>query len=275
MKTFYQNWKLDQELPMVIHQSIDLSFYPHFHAEVEFVYVESGSILVGANEDKRLLKQGDMAIFGSNDIHYFDSKDLASNMIVVIFHPELVGKSVSWPGDFRFESPFIPADQPGLQTVKAILNRILREKKEAKPGHRLLIQASLLELCAIMQRHLPVHALERESQERIATRKIRIQRILSFIEEHYQEDLSVEAMCVQFGMEPSYFCRMFKKSIGMNFRTYLNTIRVLNATRRLEISDASITDIALDCGFGSVRTFNRVYRELQGCPPSEVRRRKN
>ncbi|MBQ4897638.1 helix-turn-helix transcriptional regulator [Paenibacillus sp. Marseille-P2973] len=275
MKTFYQNWKLDQELPMVIHQSTDLSFYPHFHAEVEFVYVESGSILVGANEDKRLLKQGDMAIFGSNDIHYFDSKDLASNMIVVIFHPELVGKSVSWPGDFRFESPFIPADQPGLQTVKAILNRILREKKEAKPGHRLLIQASLLELCAIMQRHLPVHALERESQERIATRKIRIQRILSFIEEHYQEDLSVEAMCVQFGMEPSYFCRMFKKSIGMNFRTYLNTIRVLNATRRLEISDASITDIALDCGFGSVRTFNRVYRELQGCPPSEVRRRKN
>lgn len=260
---------------MVIHQSTDLSFYPHFHAEVEFVYVESGSILVGANEDKRLLKQGDMAIFGSNDIHYFDSKDLASNMIVVIFHPELVGKSVSWPGDFRFESPFIPADQPGLQTVKAILNRILREKKEAKPGHRLLIQASLLELCAIMQRHLPVHALERESQERIATRKIRIQRILSFIEEHYQEDLSVEAMCVQFGMEPSYFCRMFKKSIGMNFRTYLNTIRVLNATRRLEISDASITDIALDCGFGSVRTFNRVYRELQGCPPSEVRRRKN
>lgn len=274
MKSFYQNWKLDQELPMVIHRSTDLSFYPHFHAEVEFVYVESGSILVGANEEKRLLKQGDMAIFGSNDIHYFDSKDLASSMIVVIFHPELVGKSVSWPGDFRFESPFISADQTGMQTVKAILNRILREKKEAKPGHRLFIQASLLELCAMLQRHLPVHALERESQERIASRKIRIQRILSFIEEHYQEDLSVEAMCVQFGMEPSYFCRMFKKAIGMNFRTYLNSIRVLNATRQLEINDASITDIALNCGFGSVRTFNRVYLEFQGCPPSEVRKGK-
>ncbi len=274
MKTFYQNWKLDQELPMVIHQSADLSFYPHFHAEVEFIYVESGSILVGTNEDKRLLKQGDMAIFGSNDIHYFDSKDLTSSLIIVIFHPELVGKSGSWPGDFRFESPFIPANQPGLQTVNALLDRIRQEKREGKPGHRLLIQAGLLELCAMLQRHLPVHALERESQERIASRKIRIQRILSFIEEHFQDDLSVEAMCVQFQMEPSYFCRTFKKAIGMNFKTYLNTIRVLNATRRLEISDASITDIALDCGFGSVRTFNRVYRELQGRSPSEVRRGK-
>ncbi|WP_410767894.1 helix-turn-helix domain-containing protein [Fontibacillus sp. BL9] len=275
MKSFYQNWKLDQDLPMVVHHSKDLTFYPHFHAEVEFIYVESGSIFVGVNEDKRLLQQGDMAIFCSNDIHYFDSRDRSSEMIIVIFHPELIGKAVSWPGDFAFESPFITGELPELQPIKSLLNRILQEKSDAKTGHRLFIQACLLELCGLLQRHLPVHATERGSQARIASKRARIQQILSFIEEHYQDDLSVDVMCGQFGMEPSYFCRTFKKAIGMNFKTYLNSIRVLNAMRKLADSDASITEIALECGFGSIRTFNRVYRELQGASPSDLRRENN
>lgn len=274
MKSFYQNWKLDQDLPVVVFQSKDLSFYPHFHTEVEFVYVVSGQILIGANEEKRLLGEGDMAVFGSNDIHYFDSKDLSSSAIVVIFRPELVGKALNWPADFRFDSPFISGSLPELRSVKAILSRILEEMNARAPGYRLLVQAGLLELCGLLERHLPVRSLERGAQDRTSTGKRRVQRMLSYIEEHYQEDLSVESMCKEFGMEPSYFCRTFKKSIGMNFRTYLNSIRVMNAAGKLEHSDASITEIALECGFGSVRTFNRVYRELRGGAPSDIRKAK-
>lgn len=274
MKSFYQNWKLDHDLPVLVFQSRDLSFYPHFHTEVEFVYVVSGRILIGANDEKRLLGEGDMAVFGSNDIHYFDSKDLSSRMIVVIFRPELVGKALNWPAEFRFDSPFISGALPGLQSVKAILDRILEEMNGKAPGHRLIVQAGLLELCGLLERHLPARPLECGSQNRTSTGKRRVQRILSYIEEHYQEDLSVESMCREFDMEPSYFCRTFKKAIGMNFKTYLNSIRVLNAAGKLEHSDASITEIALDCGFGSVRTFNRVYRELRGGAPSDLRRAK-
>ncbi|MEF2964828.1 AraC family transcriptional regulator [Paenibacillus sp. M1] len=274
MRSFYQNWKLDQNLPLAIFQSKDMSFYPHFHAEVELVYVESGSIIVGVNEEKRQLKQGDMAICGSNDIHYFESKGLSSTVIITIFHPDLVGKSATWPAEFRFQSPFVSAGRPELEPIHPLLRRIWQEKSEAKPGYPLFVQSGLLELCGLLQRHLPVRSPENGSGSRTASKKVRIQQILSYIEEHSHEDLSVDEMSERFRMEPSYFCRTFKKAIGMNFKTYLNTIRVLNATRKLENSEASITDIALECGFGSVRTFNRVYKELQGYPPS-VRRKEN
>lgn len=272
MKSFYQHWKLDHDLPMAIHRATNLSFYPHFHTEVEFIYVESGSIVVGVNEDKRLLHQGDMAICSSNDIHYFDSKDRSSRVIFVIFHPEMVGRSMNWPSDFRFASPFISRDHPGFGRVEQLLHRILQEKSEEEPGYRLLIQASLLELCGTLQRHLPLHPQEKGSLTRISSKRARMQQILSYIEEHYQEELSVEQISGHFRMEPSYFCRTFKQAIGMNFKTYLGTVRVLNAKNKLENTDDTITEIALECGFGSIRTFNRVYKDLQGHPPSALRR---
>lgn len=272
MNSFYQNWELDQGLPMVIHRSKDLDFYPHFHAEVEFVYVKSGKIRVGVNKESRLLGQGDMAVIGSNDIHYYDSRGLGSVIYIVIFHPEMIGKAGGWPSGVRFDTPFICGRQHDLAPlIRPLLERIFREKRDALPGHELFIQASLSELCGTLLRRLEFTDLPSAQDEADPGRE-RIQQILSYIENHYREDLSVETISSHFKMGPSYFCRMFKKNVGMNFKTFLNTIRVHSAKRKLESSGASITEIALECGFGSIRTFNRVYRQFQGHAPSEFRK---
>ncbi|WP_019636809.1 AraC family transcriptional regulator [Paenibacillus fonticola] len=271
MKSFYQNWKLDIELPMAIHHGDDLTFYAHYHSEIEFIYVESGSILVGVNEEKRLLEQGDMVICCSNDIHYFESKELSSKVIILIFKPEMISLSMSWPNDFRFTSPFITGKRPEFKHIRGLLYDIMEEKNNGKPGYQMFIKASLLELCGTLQRNLPSERISRSSSNKLESKRARIQQILSFIEENYQEDLSVEMMATQFQMDPSYFCRTFKSAVGVNFKTYLNTIRVLTAERLLISSDASITDIALECGFNSIRTFNRVYKEFKGYVPSSTR----
>ncbi len=272
MNSFYQNWKLDQGLPMVIHRSADLDFYPHFHAEVEFVYVESGEIRIGVNKESRLLGQGDMAVIGSNDIHFYDSRGLNSVIIIAIFHPEMVGKALGWPAGVRFASPFICGRQHDLAPlIHPLLERTLREKRDALRGHELFIQASLAELCGTLLRQLDIISVP-PAQDEADPGRDRIQQILSYIENHYREDLSVETISAHFQMGPSYFCRMFKKNVGMNFKTFLHTIRVHSAKRMLENSAASITEIALECGFGSIRTFNRVYREFQGHSPSAYRK---
>lgn len=270
MKSFYQNWKLDYELPLVIHHGHNLTFYAHYHSEVEFIYVESGSILVGVNEEKRLLTQDDMVICCSNDIHYFESKD-HSQVIILIFKPEMISLSVNWPNDFSFVSPFIPGGDPAFKHIKQLLYDMMAEKEKAKPGYQMFIKAGLLELCGTLQRHWPSQSLNRSSRSKLESKRARIQQILSYIEENYQDDLSVEMISTHFQMEPSYFCRTFKRAVGMNFKTYLNSIRVLKAERKLISSDASIMDIALECGFNSIRTFNRVYKELMGCVPSRSR----
>ncbi|WP_068784869.1 AraC family transcriptional regulator [Paenibacillus phocaensis] len=271
MKSFYQNWKLDPELPMDIYQSSSITFYPHFHAEIEFIYVASGEIRIGVNEESRLLRQGEMVICGSNDIHYFDSRGMESEIIILICKPEWITMSKSWPVDFRFASPYLPADTPGLDPVKTILDELIREKHDRQPGYTLLLKARLLELCGRLQRYGATLPTDSSIKEKYESRRARMQQILSYIEDHYREELNVAVMAEHFSMEPSHFSRSFKAAIGMNFKTYLNTVRVLSAEQLLLTSDLSIMDIALECGFSSIRTFNRVFKELRGGIPSSLR----
>ncbi|MUG85906.1 helix-turn-helix domain-containing protein [Paenibacillus timonensis] len=271
MKSFYQNWKLDPELPMDIYQSTNITFYPHFHAEIEFIYVASGEIRIGVNEESRLLRQGDMVICGSNDIHTFDSRGLASEIVILICKPEWITMSKSWPVDFRFASPFIPANTPGLEAVDKLLDELIREKNEREPGSLLLLKAGILKLCGSLQRYAGTLPMDRSTKEKTESRRERMQQILSYIEDHYHEELNVAFMAEHFAMEPSHFSRSFKAAIGMNFKTYLNTVRVLSAEHQLLTSDLSIMEVALECGFNSIRTFNRVFKEIRGCIPSSLR----
>jgi AraC-like DNA-binding protein len=271
MKSIYQNWNMDAELPLEIHRISNLSFYPHFHNELEFVYVESGDIIVGVNEEKRLLQAGDMVICCSNDIHYYESKDLESEVFMLIFKPELIGTAKTWPVDFRFESPFIDSTQPAFSRIGDLLRQMFQEQENTRIGYPMYIKSYLLELLGTLCRHLPTAPFDRSSSQRFESKRAKIHRIITFIEANYAMDLSVEMMSERFEMNPSHFCRSFKKAIGMNFKTYLNTIRVLMAEQQLVNTDSSITDIALECGFGSIRTFNRVYKDLKGCSPSDTR----
>ncbi|MCM3702118.1 AraC family transcriptional regulator [Paenibacillus macerans] len=271
MKFFYQNWKLDPDLPMNIFRSQNISFYPHFHAEIEIIYVESGSLLIGVNEEKRQVNQGDIVICSSSDIHYFDSRDQPSQVLILLFKPEWIGPVKGWPQDFRFASPFISDKDPRFQPIKPCLDRIFRERAGARPGYQMLMKAGVLEVCGTLLRHLETRRMDTGAKEKLESRRARIQQILSYIEEHYHEELNVSFMSRQFHMEPSHFSRTFKSAIGMNFKTYLNSIRVLTAEQKLQTSDLSIMEIALECGFTSIRTFNRVFKELRGYIPSTLR----
>lgn len=70
------------------------------------------------------------------------------------------------------------------------------------------------------------------------------------------------------GYSPSHFSRMFKKLSGMRFSDYLNVVKVENAILMIQKSpDASMTSVSLNCGFSSVRNFNRVFKLITGYSP--------
>jgi xylan 1,4-beta-xylosidase len=70
------------------------------------------------------------------------------------------------------------------------------------------------------------------------------------------------------GYSPSHFSRMFKKLSGMRFSDYLNVVKVENAILMIQkFPDASMTSVSLNCGFSSVRNFNRVFKLITGYSP--------
>ena len=79
-------------------------------------------------------------------------------------------------------------------------------------------------------------------------------------------DEAAEFMC----FSKPYFSKYFRKMSGMTFSEYLNIVRVSAAVKMLSRGNMAIGEAALAAGFGTIRSFNRVFKQLTGCTPREL-----
>jgi AraC-like DNA-binding protein len=100
-----------------------------------------------------------------------------------------------------------------------------------------------------------------------------IQKALLFIEANFHSSLRLDQVARQVGMSVSCFERHLKKQKGMTFVAYVNNLRVARARELLQVTSATMLEIALSCGFGNQSHFNRVFKKLTGCTPGDCRKK--
>ena len=98
-----------------------------------------------------------------------------------------------------------------------------------------------------------------------------IYQTVSYISANFKKKLSLEEMAKDLGVSKYVLSRLFSKIFHRNFNQYLNDARLNYACHRLENTSDSITNICLDSGFESQRTFNRVFKERYKISPSDYR----
>ena len=99
----------------------------------------------------------------------------------------------------------------------------------------------------------------------------RVQKVKSFIDQHYKEEIRLTQVADLAGMSPSAFSRFFKLHTGRNLSEYIIDLRLGYASRMLVDSTHSIAEIGFSCGFNNLSNFNRIFRKRKGCSPSEFR----
>ena len=99
-----------------------------------------------------------------------------------------------------------------------------------------------------------------------------IRELISYVNEHYTEKLSLEDAADYVGFSREYFCRFFKQHMGLTFLRYLNEVRISHAGRLLSSTDLSISEIMNTCGFTNQTIFNRLFKEIYGMTPRQARK---
>ena len=100
----------------------------------------------------------------------------------------------------------------------------------------------------------------------------RLQIAISYINDHLDQDLSLERIAAEVGMSQYYFCRSFKQSIGLSPYQYVIQQRVNRAKQLLKQTQTSLSDIALRCGFASQGHLNLHFKRQVGATPKEFRK---
>src|SRR2546426_12101083 len=98
-----------------------------------------------------------------------------------------------------------------------------------------------------------------------------IARAKEFIREHQAEHLSLGQVAKAVNTSTFYFCKMFKKTTGVNFTEYVSRVRIEKAKDLLLNPNLRVSEIAYEVGFQSLTHFNRVFKRILGQSPTENR----
>lgn len=111
------------------------------------------------------------------------------------------------------------------------------------------------------------------NQEVKEDKKVLISDALDYISDHYMESIRIEKLAGFCHISETHFRRIFSSYMNMGPLEYINLVRIRNACELLRKTDSQVADIAFQCGFSTVSTFNRNFRSVTGCSPVEWRKR--
>ena len=115
-------------------------------------------------------------------------------------------------------------------------------------------------------------ALYENKESKITEDTSTISHIIQYLQDHLEEDISLNILADVFHLSAQYISQLFKKEIGVNFLAYLTSIRMEKAKKLLISTSLSIGEIAMQCGYGDYRVFTKTFKKMIGNTPSQYRR---
>ena len=244
----------------------------HDHSAVEVLLTMEGMVTYTVQDTVYQVRKGEVLIIPPDMPHSL-TMDEGSSRYLFLFESDAIMtmrdvKSMA----MYFNKPFHLRD--GSEAHVRIRELLLRAR-DAYDKQDLMwntaCYSSILRIYAILgQRYLSGIVQRADDRLRNMDSEV-ITAVMTYINNHYREELSLEAVAQFAGFSRYYFSRSFKRQTGYSFKDYLCQKRLQVAMDLLIRSNRSMRDVAIDSRFGSVATFNRVFREKKGCTPTQYR----
>ena len=241
----------------------------HWHTSVEIFAVMEGRLDFFVNKDEYPLKAGEQIIINSNEIHSIHAVE--KNKTVVLQIPLKQFEDYFTAQRYiRFRGQEELVDKK----LASLLRKLYHVYSERKIGYEFRTISIFYEIMYILVKDYRVTET-REKDIRHSRRLDALSKITTYMREHYREELKLSDVAATFGYSDAYLSRMFQKYAKINYKTYLQDIRMAYAYRDLLNTDHTISQIALDNGFCSSRGFSGEFQKRYGVLPSEMRKQIN
>lgn len=230
----------------------------HWHMEHELIACREGSAQVMLDDTMFNITQQQCIFCHSGRVHYISASP--DSLLLVCLFDEKMYDPITSP--FALENPVFE-DRYGILPK---LSEIRHELQNQPIFFECRTEAMMGEILVDIFRGEPL----RKAQWQFSDVITRYKQLLNHIDLEYEHITYQNA--VQFmNMSDAYFSRYFKRQAGMTFSQYLNVVRIEKAVQLLNSAPTmKITDVMLRCGFNTIRSFNRVFREVTGFTPTTL-----
>ena len=232
---------------------------PHAHRDIELVYVEKGKAKAFFDRKPFEVSSGDLFLSFPNQVHYYEGS-APGKYHLVIFSPEILyGIKNELLGNIPIDNVIrLPKDSPIPDLIAKLTVRVK--------------EYSVTEQVGILNQIMAMILRKLELKQRIKTDNDTLQNILDYCEKNFTEDIQLEDLAEGMHLNKYHISHLLNQKMGIGFNAYINALRVDKACDFLKETDKKTSDISSEVGFGSIRTFNRVFIASMGLTPIQYRK---
>ncbi len=250
---FYEHLHLGTPDYFKKEQGKNFSFPLHLHQCFELIVVQSGKMDITVDKKTYSLKKNECILIFPNQIHSLTSE--RSTHTLFIFSSKLVqAYSAKKTG-------LVPTDNR-LTLDRYLLNKLCDLSFDSTSFE---LKGFLYTVCAEFDKIC--HYENKSSDSNL------LAKIFSFVDNNYSADCTLKDLSHFLGYDYAYLSRFFKEATGISYNNYTNTYRLNNAGYLLENTDISVLECSIECGYKSLRSFNRNFKQFYGISPSEYRQK--
>jgi len=267
------------ELPLFItHYRVRASYPNHHHefAELSLVTEGGGTEIVNGTEHE--LRPGSVCLLLPYRLHALrlnPDKPLVKYCcmfdIGLLSQPEFseIGHWLVRLSDDA--KPFYELSEQPFAAMQASLSALLAEYGGEAPGKQGWMRLKLLETIYLFFRHHP--GVKTDAGPGRADRSAEWD-FVRYVNTHYlEDDLTLEKVAAHFGVSVFAVRGAFRRLLGRNFLDYVHLLRVRRAMSLLAATDLTVSEVAYEAGFASLRSFTRVFKEIAGVSATDYRKR--
>lgn len=272
---------MKQEFEIVAHSGTNLNIFlvnllyrtPHIHRDFEIGYVLEGTVDILTQHQSLSLKQGSFWVMNPLQGHELKA-DNPALLLSVQVSPAYFASYYPQIETLEFDSFVLDKKECASQYI-SLRNAFLQLgfiyfRKDA--FYELKCASLLNEILQNLMESLDCRFVSEQERLSNRSRAKRIRSITDYIDLHYNQKLLLSDIARQEQLSLSYLSHFFKDCFGISFQDYLLRIRCENARRLLLLTDSSLLDICIACGFSDPKYFNGGFKKQYGYTPKEFRR---
>ncbi len=261
---------------ITLYDNIEAEDYPpHWHIPFEIIMpIHSGYRAVCASQEY-VLRERDVLIICPGILHELFAPEEGNRIIfqpspspVTIKEMDILTSHIS-PALLVTPEAFPEIHPRVCQLMMEIKEEFLQGSTYAET----LIYAKFLEILGLVARSQEATILEK-SEVKANKQKEYMDKFLvigNYINEHFAEDITLEQMADMSGFSKYHFSRLFRQYMDTSFYKYLNQTRMSYAKYLLLDPQYSVLDVAVQSGYASLSAFLRMFKQINGCTPTEFR----
>lgn len=269
----YEIVQLDPNLPIRCNlYQVQSQLSPsHWHEHLEIIYLLEGQLQIYCDEEEYTLEAGDFFVVNSNKIHGTRSSGEVYSLLLQIPFSYL---EVYLPNLAKLEfvqNHFREQNEKCYRRMLQLLEQLVAIYGEKEMGYQLLVMARLNEFLNLLYRDF---SYVKQVSDADSRQTARLKEVLQYVADHYKEPISLKDAAGIASLNQEYFCRVFKRAMGVTFLEYVNLVRLTQIHRELRKSEESILCIMENNGFTNYKVFNRMFKEQYGMTPSQMKKGK-